>query len=69
MQTFTSNQPKKFDLVTKILANDQVAQDHYLLRCVCPEIAERALPGQFIHVLISEGSALLLRPPIHNLHG
>lgn len=63
MQTFTSNQPKKFDLVTKILANDQVAQDHYLLRCVCPEIAERALPGQFIHVLISEGSALLLRRP------
>lgn len=63
MQTYTSDQPKKFDLVTKILANEQVAQDHYLLRCVCPEIAESALPGQFIHVLISQKSALLLRRP------
>jgi dihydroorotate dehydrogenase electron transfer subunit len=63
MQTYTSDQPKKFDLATKILANEQVAQDHYLLRCVCPEIAESALPGQFIHVLISQESSLLLRRP------
>jgi dihydroorotate dehydrogenase electron transfer subunit len=63
MQTYTSDQPKKFDLATKILANEQVAQDHYLLRCVCPEIAESALPGQFIHVLIAQGPALLLRRP------
>lgn len=63
MQTLTPEQPKKFDLVTDILANEQVAQDHFLLRCVSPEIAESALPGQFIHVLISEGAALLLRRP------
>ena len=63
MQPYISDQPKKFDLVTKILANEQVAQDHYLLRCVCPEIAEGALPGQFVHVLISFESAMLLRRP------
>jgi dihydroorotate dehydrogenase electron transfer subunit len=63
MQTYTSDQPRKFDLVTQILANEPVAQDHYLLRCVCPEIAESALPGQFIHVLISQESSLLLRRP------
>ena len=63
MQTFTPDKPKKFDLVTEVLANEQVAQDHYLLRCECPEIAECALPGQFIHVLISEASSLLLRRP------
>lgn len=71
MQAFTSENPKKFDLVTKILANEQAAQDHYLLRCECPEIAERALPGQFIHVLISDASALLLRRPftIYSVEG
>lgn len=71
MSTFTSERPKKFDLATKILANEQAAEDHYLLRCECPEIAERALPGQFIHVLISDASALLLRRPftIYSVEG
>ncbi|MDE0184389.1 MAG: dihydroorotate dehydrogenase electron transfer subunit [Candidatus Poribacteria bacterium] len=71
MPTVTSERPKKFDLVTKILANEQAAQDHYLLRCECPEIAEGALPGQFIHVLISDASALLLRRPftIYSVEG
>jgi len=63
MQTHTPTQPKKFDLLTHILSNEQVAQDHYLLSCMCPEIASSALPGQFIHVLISQGDTLLLRRP------
>lgn len=54
---------KKFDLPTEVISNEPVAEDHYLLRCSCPEIAASALPGQFIHVLIPQGSGLLLRRP------
>ena len=54
---------KKIDLPTEVISNELVAENHYLLRCSCPEIAESALPGQFIHVLIPQGSGLLLRRP------
>lgn len=53
----------KFDIHTAILSNEKVAEDHYLLRCECSEIAQHAQPGQFIHVLISNGTGLLLRRP------
>ncbi len=62
MQIYISS-PTKFDLFTQIISNEQVAQGHYLLRCTCPEIAASALPGQFIHLLISQGNGLLLRRP------
>ena len=52
-----------FDIHTTILSNEKVAEDHYLLRCECSEIALHAQPGQFIHVLISNGAGLLLRRP------
>lgn len=60
----------KFDTRTEIISNEEVAQDHYLLYCTCPEIAENALPGQFVHVLISGDSGLLLRRPftIYSTH-
>lgn len=54
---------KTFDTHTTILSNDRVAEDHYLLRCECPEIAQNALPRQFVHVLIISGSGMLLRRP------
>ena len=53
----------KFDTHTIIISNEKVAEDHYLLRCECSEIAQHAQPGQFIHVLISNGAGLLLRRP------
>lgn len=52
-----------FDTHTTILSNENVAEDHYLLRCECSEIALHARPGQFVHVLISNGTGLLLRRP------
>ncbi len=52
-----------FDTYTRILSNEKVAEDHYLLRCECSEIAQYAEPGQFIHVLISHAAGLLLRRP------
>jgi NAD(P)H-flavin reductase len=41
-----------YDTYTIILSNEKVAEDHYLLRCECSEIAQHALPGQFVHVMI-----------------
>ena len=52
-----------YDLHTVILSNAAVAEAHYLLRCECPEIAQDAQPGQFIHVMISQGTGMLLRRP------
>lgn len=52
-----------YDTHTTILSNEKVAEDHYLLRCECSEIAQHAEPGQFVHVLISNGTGLLLRRP------
>ncbi len=52
-----------YDTYTTILSNEKVAEDHYLLRCECTDIAQHAEPGQFIHILISYGTGLLLRRP------
>ena len=62
---------KKIDLPTEVISNELVAENHYLLRCSCPEIAANALPGQFIHVLIPQGGGLLLRRPftIYSVEG
>ena len=62
---------KKHNLKTTILSNRQVAEDHYLLYCDCPEVAISAQPGQFIHVLFDQGSGLLLRRPftIYSVEG
>lgn len=52
-----------YDINTTIFSNEEVAEDHYLLRCECSEIAQHAQPGQFVHVLILNGTGLLLRRP------
>ncbi|MDE0297410.1 MAG: dihydroorotate dehydrogenase electron transfer subunit [Candidatus Poribacteria bacterium] len=61
----------KFDIDTEIISNMEVAQDHFLLYCNCPEIASSAQPGQFVHVLMTDESGLLLRRPftIYGIHG
>ena len=60
-----------FDTHTTIISNEKVAEDHYLLRCECSDIAKFARPGQFIHVMISQGAGLLLRRPftIYTVNG
>ena len=52
-----------YDLQTVILSNEAVAEAHYLLRCECPKIAQHARPGQFVHVMISQDTGMLLRRP------
>ena len=52
-----------YDTRTTIRSNEEVAEAHYLLRCECAEIAQHARPGQFIHVMISQDTGMLLRRP------
>ena len=52
-----------YDTRTTILSNKEVAEAHYLLRCECSEIAQYARPGQFIHVMVSQDTGMLLRRP------
>lgn len=55
--------PNTYDTQTAVLSNEEVAEAHYLLRCECPEIAQGAQPGQFVHVMMPAGTGLLLRRP------
>ena len=52
-----------YDIHTVVLSNEEVAEAHYLLRCECAEIAQHARPGQFVHVMISQDTGMLLRRP------
>lgn len=60
-----------YDIHTVVLSNEEVAEGHYLLRCECAEIAQHARPGQFIHVMISQDTGMLLRRPftIYTIEG
>ena len=52
-----------YDRHTLVRSNEAVAEAHYLLRCECTEIAQHAKPGQFVHVMIAQGTGMLLRRP------
>lgn len=52
-----------YDTRIIILSNEEVAEAHYLLRCECAEIAQHARPGQFVHVMVSQDTGMLLRRP------
>ena len=58
-----SRSSNTYDRRTVILSNEAVADAHYLLRCECAEIAQYAQPGQFIHVMVSQDTGMLLRRP------
>ena len=48
----------------KIFSSKKVALNIYLMRLKAPEIAQEALPGQFIHIKCNVDSYPLLRRPI-----
>ncbi|MFZ5640736.1 MAG: dihydroorotate dehydrogenase electron transfer subunit [Bacillota bacterium] len=54
--------------ITEIVWHEKIAPDHYLMRVLAPEIAKKAKPGQFVHVLPGSTMDPLLRRPI-SLHG
>lgn len=57
-----------FSGITEIVWHEKIAPDHYLMRVLAPEIAKKAKPGQFVHVLPGTTMDPLLRRPI-SLHG
>lgn len=57
-----------FSGIAEIVRHEKVAPDHYLMRVLVPEIAKKAKPGQFVHVLPGSTMDPLLRRPI-SLHG
>jgi len=48
----------------KILSKEKVAPNIYLMSLKAPEIAQDALPGQFIHIKCSKDNYPLLRRPL-----
>jgi len=52
------------NIKVKILSKKEVVQNIYLMRLKAPEIAQEALPGQFIHVKCSKDNYPLLRRPL-----
>ncbi len=49
--------------VARLLHREEVTPGHYVLHLKCPEIAEQAAPGQFVHLRVSGGLDPLLRRP------
>lgn len=47
----------------RLMHREQVGPDCHLLRFDCPEIADSARPGQFVHIRVSESLDPLLRRP------
>ncbi len=57
--------PGRFDISSRIVSQKEIAPDTFLLRLYAPEIAENAVPGQFVMVrpgLEEERDPLLRRP-------
>jgi len=57
------------NIKVKILSRKEVVPNIYLMRLKAPEIAQDALPGQFIHIKCSKDNYPLLRRPfsIHRI--
>ncbi len=52
------------NIKVKILSKKEVVPNIYLMRLKAPEIAQDALPGQFIHIKCSKNNYPLLRRPL-----
>jgi len=52
------------NIKVNILSRKEVAPNIYLMRLKAPEIAQNALPGQFIHIKCSTDDYPLLRRPL-----
>lgn len=53
-----------YNITVKILSKQEVVPTIYLMRLRAPEIAQNALPGQFIHIKCSKVNYPLLRRPL-----
>jgi len=54
----------KINYKAEIIENKKIADETYMITLNAPDIAENAIPGQFVHIKIPRDSSLLLRRPI-----
>lgn len=47
----------------KVVSNNEVAPDHFILSVETRDMARRARPGQFVHLSCGNGQSLILRRP------
>ena len=52
------------DVVASVVSNETVAEDFFLARLRAPEIAAKAVPGQFVEIKVSPGDEPFLRLPL-----
>lgn len=54
---------------SKIISNNKIAKNYYLLKLETPSVFKDARPGQFVHVKVNDSCSPLLRRPfsIHNI--
>jgi len=57
-----------YQIKAKILFNEKIISGHYKMRLYAPGIAQKAKPGQFVHIKIKDGYDPLLRRPF-SIHG
>jgi dihydroorotate dehydrogenase electron transfer subunit len=61
---FCSNTPQKSHHTATIIENELVAERTFRLRISATELAERAMPGQFVMLRLTAGDAPLLGRPL-----
>lgn len=49
--------------LAKIISNDQIAEGHWRMAFIAPQIASEIEPGQFVHIKLSQNNYPLLRRP------
>ena len=52
------------NIKVKILSKKEVAPNIFLIKLLSPSVAQKALPGQFIHIKCSKDNYPLLRRPV-----
>ena len=56
--------PQKFSVRARLISSTQHSTDTFEHEYFAPEIAQSGLPGQFVHIRVSDTTAPLLRRPI-----
>jgi dihydroorotate dehydrogenase electron transfer subunit len=54
---------KKLQVIAPVVSNVEIIERHKVITCIAPEIAEQAIPGHFVNVLVTDATDPLLRKP------
>lgn len=57
------NESHKYQEIGRVLSNENVAPDVYVMELVAPQVCNAAEPGQFVHIHVVESPVQLLRMP------